>query len=126
MSSLFSRLDAAGAAVAAIDAGVIYELGAKYALDGGLQVGAGHEAPALEAFAPELIYISAGFDGHREDDMGNLALVEGDYTWVTQQIMAVAQRHCRGRVISCLEGGYALSALARSAAAHVKVLMDAD
>ena len=82
--------------------------------------------PALEAFAPELIYISAGFDGHQEDDMGNLALVEGDYTWVTQQIMAVAQRHCRGRVISCLEGGYALSALARSAAAHVKVLMGAD
>lgn len=82
--------------------------------------------PALEAARPELIYISAGFDGHREDDMGNLGLVEADYSWVTRQIMAVAQRHCRGRVISCLEGGYALDALARSAAAHVKVLMGAD
>ncbi len=85
-----------------------------------------HWLPALAAFEPELIYISAGFDGHREDDMGNLALVEADYTWVTQQIMAVAQRHARGRVISCLEGGYVLSALARSVAAHVKVLIGAD
>ncbi|MEP7297516.1 MAG: histone deacetylase family protein [Burkholderiales bacterium] len=82
--------------------------------------------PALEAFRPELIYVSAGFDGHREDDMGNLALVEADYEWVTQQIMAVARRHARGRVVSCLEGGYDLSALARSAAAHVKVLIGAD
>ena len=86
----------------------------------------GQWLPALEAFRPELIYISAGFDGHREDDMGNLALVEADYEWVTQQLMAVARRHCQGRVISCLEGGYALSALARSAAAHVKVLIGAD
>jgi acetoin utilization deacetylase AcuC-like enzyme len=82
--------------------------------------------PALDAFAPELVYVSAGFDGHREDDMGNLGLVERDYAWVTQQLMDVAQRHCHGRVVSCLEGGYALSALARSAAAHVKVLMGAD
>lgn len=82
--------------------------------------------PALEAFAPQLIFVSAGFDGHREDDMGNLGLVEADYEWVTRQIMAVARRHCQGRVISCLEGGYALSALARSAAAHVRVLMGAD
>ena len=82
--------------------------------------------PALEAFRPELIYFSAGFDGHREDDMGNLALVEADYEWVTQQVMAVAQRHARGRAVSCLEGGYAQSALARSAAAHVKALMGAD
>ena len=82
--------------------------------------------PALDAFAPQLIYISAGFDAHREDDMGNLALVEADYAWVTQQIMRLADRHCRGRVISCLEGGYALSALARSAAAHVRSLIGAD
>jgi acetoin utilization deacetylase AcuC-like enzyme len=82
--------------------------------------------PALEAFAPQLIYVSAGFDGHREDDMGNLGLIEADYEWVTRQIMAVALRHCQGRVISCLEGGYALSALARSAAAHIRVLMGAD
>ena len=85
-----------------------------------------HWLPALEAFAPQLIYFSAGFDAHREDDMGNLALVEADYAWVTQQIRAVAQRHSQGRMISCLEGGYALSALARSAAAHVKVLIGAD
>lgn len=82
--------------------------------------------PALEAFRPQLIYISAGFDAHREDDMGNLALVESDFAWVTQHIMRVADRHCRGRVISCLEGGYALSALARSTAAHVRALIGAD
>ncbi|RZL95305.1 MAG: histone deacetylase family protein [Variovorax sp.] len=82
--------------------------------------------PAIDAFRPQLIYISAGFDGHREDDMGNLGLLEADYAWVTQQVMAVARQHCQGRVISCLEGGYALSALGRSVAAHVKVLMGAD
>lgn len=82
--------------------------------------------PALEAFQPQLIYISAGFDGHREDDMGNLGFVEADYEWVTQRLMQVAQRHCKGRVISCLEGGYVLSPLARSVAAHVKVLIGAD
>jgi acetoin utilization deacetylase AcuC-like enzyme len=85
-----------------------------------------HWLPALEAFAPQLIYISAGFDGHREDDMGNLGLVEADYAWVTQQLMGVAQRHCKGRIISCLEGGYVLSPLARSVAAHVRVLIGAD
>jgi len=85
-----------------------------------------HWLPRLDAFQPELIYISAGFDAHREDDMGNLALVEADYAWVTQQIMRVADRHCRGRAISCLEGGYALSALARSTAAHVRSLIGAD
>ncbi len=82
--------------------------------------------PALDAFKPQLIYISAGFDAHREDDMGNLGFVEADYEWVTQQIMAVAKRHCQGRVISCLEGGYVLSPLARSVTAHVKVLIGAD
>ncbi len=82
--------------------------------------------PALEAFRPEIMYFSAGFDGHREDDMGNLGLVEADYEWLTQQVMAVAGRHSGGRAVSCLEGGYSLSALARSAAAHVKVLIGAD
>ena len=82
--------------------------------------------PALDAFKPQLIYISAGFDAHREDDMGNLGLVEADYAWVTQQLLNVALRHCHGRVISCLEGGYVLSPLARSVAAHVKVLIGAD
>jgi acetoin utilization deacetylase AcuC-like enzyme len=85
-----------------------------------------HWIPALDEFKPQLIYVSAGFDAHREDDMGNLALVEADYEWVTQQLMGVANRHCRGRVISCLEGGYVLSPLARSATAHVKVLIGAD
>lgn len=85
-----------------------------------------HWVPALEAFEPQLIYISAGFDGHYEDDMGNLGLLERDYEWVTRQIMGVAQRHASGRVISCLEGGYNLSALARSVSAHVRVLIGAD
>lgn len=82
--------------------------------------------PALNAFKPQLIYVSAGFDGHREDDMGNLGLVDADYEWVTRQIMKVAGQHCQGRVISCLEGGYVLNPLARSVAAHVKVLIGAD
>ncbi|CAM8667063.1 AcuC Deacetylases, including yeast histone deacetylase and acetoin utilization protein [Comamonadaceae bacterium] len=82
--------------------------------------------PALDAFAPQLIYISAGFDAHREDDMGNLGLMDADYAWVTRQLMGVAQRHCQGRIISCLEGGYVLNPLARSVAEHVKVLIGAD
>ena len=85
-----------------------------------------HWLPALEAFKPQLLYISAGFDAHREDDMGNLGLVDADYEWVTRQLMDVAARHCRGRVVSCLEGGYVLNPLARAAAAHVKVLIGAD
>jgi len=82
--------------------------------------------PALDAFKPQMIFFSAGFDGHREDDMGNLGLVEADYEWATRKVMDVAQRHAQGRVVSCLEGGYVLSPLARSAAAHVKVLIGAD
>ena len=82
--------------------------------------------PALEAFKPEMIFISAGFDGHREDDMGNLGLVEADYAWVTQRIVEVARYHAKGRIVSCLEGGYELSPLARGAAAHVKVLIGVD
>ncbi|WP_028310310.1 histone deacetylase family protein [Derxia gummosa] len=82
--------------------------------------------PALDRFKPQIIFISAGFDGHREDDMGQLGLVESDYEWVTRQLVAVAERHCDGRIVSVLEGGYALSSLGRSAAAHVKVLIGAD
>jgi acetoin utilization deacetylase AcuC-like enzyme len=85
-----------------------------------------HWLPALDHFRPELIYISAGFDAHREDDMGNLGLVDADYEWVTRELMTVARRHARGRVISCLEGGYVLNPLARSVAAHVRVLIGAD
>ena len=82
--------------------------------------------PALEAFQPQMIYISAGFDGHREDDMGNLGLVEADYEWVSKKLMEVADKFCQGRVVSCLEGGYVLSPLARSVVAHVKVLIGVD
>src|SRR5690606_15044728 len=70
--------------------------------------------PRLAAHAPELIRISAGFDAHREDDMGQMALVEADYSWMTEQIVEVADRHAQGRIVSMLEGGYNLSALARS------------
>ncbi|MFY9328955.1 MAG: histone deacetylase family protein [Georgfuchsia sp.] len=85
-----------------------------------------HWMPALEAFQPQLLYVSAGFDAHRDDDMGNLGLVDADYAWVTRQIMMIAKRHCQGRVISSLEGGYEFNSLARSAAAHVKVLIGMD
>ena len=80
--------------------------------------------PELERFAPQMIFISAGFDAHREDDLGQMALVEDDYAWITRQLMQVAQRHAQGRIVSCLEGGYSLSALARSVAAHLRVLAD--
>ena len=76
----------------------------------------------LEAFRPQMIFISAGFDAHREDELGQLGLVESDYEWITQRIKGVADRHAKGRIVSCLEGGYSLSALARSVAAHVRVL----
>lgn len=82
--------------------------------------------PALDAFKPQMLFVSAGFDGHREDDMGNLGLVEADYEWVTRHIVQVAQRYAGGRIVSCLEGGYVMSPLARSVAAHVKVLIGAD
>jgi acetoin utilization deacetylase AcuC-like enzyme len=78
--------------------------------------------PRLEAHKPELIVISAGFDAHREDDMGQMALVEADYAWITERIVEVADRHAQGRIVSCLEGGYDLSALGRSAVAHIRAL----
>jgi acetoin utilization deacetylase AcuC-like enzyme len=81
-----------------------------------------HWAPALEAFKPELLLISAGFDAHRDDDMAMLQLTESDYGWVTKILKSVAEEHCLGRIVSLLEGGYELHALGRSAAAHVKVL----
>lgn len=77
----------------------------------------------LDAFAPEMIFISAGFDGHAEDSLGHLRLVEADYAWLTLQIKEVADKHCGGKIVSMLEGGYALSALARSVVAHIKALM---
>lgn len=78
--------------------------------------------PALERFQPELLFCSAGFDAHREDEMALLNLVEADYAWVTREIQHLAQRYAQGRIVSVLEGGYELSALARSALAHIKGL----
>jgi acetoin utilization deacetylase AcuC-like enzyme len=78
--------------------------------------------PALERFKPEMIFVSAGFDAHREDDMAQLGLVEADYEWITMRIKDIAERHAQGRIVSCLEGGYSLSALARSVGAHLRVL----
>lgn len=78
--------------------------------------------PRLEAFAPEMIFISAGFDAHREDDLGNMALTEADYAWLTRRICEVAARHSGSRIVSCLEGGYNLSALGRSVVAHLREL----
>ena len=80
--------------------------------------------PRLEAFKPQMVFISAGFDAHREDDLGQLGLVEADYEWITRRVKDIADRHASGRIVSCLEGGYALSALARSVAAHLRVLAD--
>ncbi|OON63858.1 deacetylase [Massilia sp. KIM] len=82
--------------------------------------------PALHAFQPQMIFFSAGFDGHREDDMGGIGLVEADYAWITRQVVAVARQYAQGRIVSCLEGGYELSALGRSVVAHLKVLADLE
>ena len=78
--------------------------------------------PALEKFKPQMILVSAGFDAHQEDLLGGLALVESDYTWLTEELMAVAARHSDERIVSMLEGGYNLEALGRSAVAHVRAL----
>ena len=80
--------------------------------------------PRLEAFKPEMIFVSAGFDAHREDDMGQLGLTEQDYTWITQRIKDIARRYSKGRIVSCLEGGYVMGPLARSVEAHLRVLAD--
>jgi acetoin utilization deacetylase AcuC-like enzyme len=80
--------------------------------------------PRVKEFAPDLIVISAGFDAHRRDPLGNLNLVEADYAWITRKLMEVAEQRCGGRVVSVLEGGYDLEGLARSAAAHVTTLME--
>jgi acetoin utilization deacetylase AcuC-like enzyme len=81
--------------------------------------------PALEAFRPDLVLISAGFDAHRRDPLAQLNFVEADYAWVTERLVALAARHCAGRIVSSLEGGYDLEALAASTAAHVAALMAA-
>jgi acetoin utilization deacetylase AcuC-like enzyme len=80
--------------------------------------------PRLEEFKPEMIFISAGFDAHREDDIGQMNLNEQDYAWITGRLMNVAKRHAKGRIVSALEGGYCHSALGRSVEAHLRVLAD--
>ena len=92
--------------------------------DGFRQVVSDIWLPRLRKFAPEMIFVSAGFDAHYEDDMASLGLIDADYAWVSQQIKAVADESAQGRIVSMLEGGYALSALARSVAAHIKALSD--
>ncbi len=82
-----------------------------------------HWLPALRAHRPQMVFVSAGFDAHRDDPLGGLALLEEDFHWATQQFMAVADAYAEGRLVSVLEGGYNLSALGRSAAAHVRALL---
>ncbi|EGL54579.1 Deacetylase, including acetoin utilization protein [Methylophaga aminisulfidivorans MP] len=79
--------------------------------------------PELEAFQPEMIFISAGFDGHREDDMSDLDLVEDDFAWVTSEVKKIADKFAQGRIVSTLEGGYVMSALGRSVASHIDALL---
>jgi acetoin utilization deacetylase AcuC-like enzyme len=82
-----------------------------------------HWLPALEQFKPEMIFVSAGFDAHRDDDMGMLRLNESDYAWVAQQLKAVADIHAQGRMVSMLEGGYEPHALGRSVVAYLKAFI---
>ncbi|PID46184.1 MAG: deacetylase [Proteobacteria bacterium] len=82
-----------------------------------------HWLPALHEFKPQMIFISAGFDAHREDEMAGLRLVESDYQWVTERLCDIAHEYANGHIVSMLEGGYNVSALARSVVAHLKVLM---
>ncbi len=79
--------------------------------------------PRIDAFAPDVIIISAGFDAHRLDPLANVNLTEADFAWITARLMDLADKHCKGRIVSLLEGGYDLEGLARSVAAHVLTLM---
>jgi len=79
--------------------------------------------PALNKFKPQMIFISAGFDAHKDDPLAGLELGDNDFVWITQQLMEVADKHANGRIVSMLEGGYSLPALARSATGHVREMM---
>ena len=81
-----------------------------------------HLLPRMDAFRPQLLLVSAGFDGHRLDPLAGLQLETGDYAWITGELAALADRHCEGRIVSTLEGGYDLQALGESCLAHVAVL----
>lgn len=80
--------------------------------------------PRLAEFKPQMLFISAGFDAHRDDDLGGLGLIEADFAWITAQVKDIAERYAKGRIVSCLEGGYNLSALGRSVVAHLRALAD--
>ena len=82
-----------------------------------------HWIPAIEQFAPEMIFVSAGFDAHVADDMSHVSLTDADYRWVAEQIVAVASGSAAGRIVSSLEGGYEVNSLARCVEAHIRVLM---
>ncbi|MHA1179182.1 MAG: histone deacetylase family protein [Alphaproteobacteria bacterium] len=114
--------------------GALKETGVGNVFNAPLRAGDGGEAfreafesrilPALHNFGPDLVVISAGFDAHEADPLANLRLVEADFMWATEKLAAVAAKHSNGRIVSMLEGGYDLTALARSVAVHVKTLMD--
>ncbi len=115
--------------------GAAHETGAGNVVNAPLAPGSGSDVfraawdgkilPALEAFAPDLLIVSAGFDAHKADPLAQLRLETADFTWITEALMGVADRHCSGRLVSILEGGYDLGALAASSAAHVRVLLQA-
>jgi acetoin utilization deacetylase AcuC-like enzyme len=81
-----------------------------------------HWIPALDAFQPQLVFVSAGFDAHRDDPLAYLQLGDEDYRWVTEKLVEVAERHADGRVVSTLEGGYNTDALGRCVVEHLRVL----
>ena len=81
-------------------------------------------APALDAFQPELIFISAGFDAHRDDDLAQLGWTTADYAWITHWLTRESMRHCQGRIVSVLEGGYSLEVLPLAVEQHVRELLD--
>jgi acetoin utilization deacetylase AcuC-like enzyme len=82
-----------------------------------------HWLPAIDRFEPEMLFISAGFDAHALDDMSGLAFTDADYGWITEKLVGLAGRHCQGRILSMLEGGYDTGSLARSVVAHLKALL---
>jgi acetoin utilization deacetylase AcuC-like enzyme len=82
-----------------------------------------HWLPALDQFQPQLILVSAGFDAHREDDLSHLLWTDQDYAWLSEQIVLAAKKHCNGKIVSALEGGYATEALARSVGYHIDALL---
>jgi acetoin utilization deacetylase AcuC-like enzyme len=114
--------------------GAAHETGVGNVLNCPLPDGAGSKAfrdvmervvlPRVDGFSPQLLIISAGFDAHRDDPLAGMNLVEDDFAWITERLCDLADRHCKGRVVSSLEGGYDLAALGASAAAHVNVLKE--